>query len=230
MMQAMVKEWWHEFTKDKNSFYMTCALAVAVVGFGSFKGYKWHVERREQAAQLAMSEALEEYYKAQASRMLSNDSEEVVSQRIDDARIALDLVISRHGNSNLAPYAHSFDADVAWFAGDKDRALTSMQRAVDRATIPSVRNLLSTKYALMLVDGGGDVQEGLELLKKLAHDTTNSVADYAAYYLGYYYWTKGDSQSAREAWQVLDTFKTEKRPEGNSPWLTAAQHKLSLLS
>jgi hypothetical protein len=81
----------------------------------------------------------------------------------------------------------------------------------------------------MLIDGG-DVQKGLDLLHTLAHDPKNSVADYAAYYLGYYHWVKGDSQAARDAWQVLETFKSETRPEGSSPWLAAAQKKLSLLA
>lgn len=229
MMQTIVKQWWHEFTKDRNSFYMTCAFAAVVVGFGSWKGYNWHVERREQAAQLAMSEALEEYYKAISSKMMSNDSDEVVSQRMDDARIALELVMSRYGNTNLAPYAHAFNADIAWYAGDKTAAFTSMERAINRATVPSVRYLFSTKYALMVLDGG-DVQRGLELLHALAHDAKNSVADYAAYYLGYYHWTKGDSKAAREAWQVLETFQSDTRPDAHSPWLTAAQQKLSLLS
>ena len=229
MMQAIIKEWWRELVRDKNSFYTTCLLAAAVVGFGSWKGYGWYVERREQSAQLAMAEALEEYYKAFSSIMLGKDSQEVVGQRIDDARIAFETVLARHGNANTACYAHAFDADIAWYAGEKERALISMQRAVDRASVPSVRDMFKTKYALMLLDSENS-EKGLEILSTLAHDPKNRVADYAAYYLGYYHWIKGNAQAARDAWAVLETFASDARPEGTSPWLKSAQGKLAQIS
>ncbi len=229
MMQPMIKEWWDEFTQDATSFYLTLATVVLVVGFGTFKGYGWYTAHKEQSAQLAVAEALEEYNKAADGFLLGAENQEVIDQRLDDARIAFDGVLSRHSGSALMPYVHALDADIFWFSGSKDKALVSMEKAIDKVSVPAIKNSFRAKYALMLMEADR-VQEGLDLLTTLANDPKNSSADYAAYNLGYYYWVKGDEQAARQAWQVLETFKSEDRPEGSSPWLYAAQKKLSLLS
>ncbi len=241
MMQSVVKEWWHEFTQDKKSFYFTLALLVTAASFGGWKGYGLYVERREEAAQLAMSEALDEYYKALDAAVLNEQSQEIIEQILDDARIAFETFFSRNSGSYLVPYARALDADIAWYAGNKDRALDLIQQAINSTSVLRMRDMFRTKYALMLIDAG-KIQEGLDLLRKMiqqyksddvkpnGHHYENHVVDYAAYYLGYYYWVQGDVVAAREAWKMLESFASENRPEGRSPWLDAAQAKLDLIS
>jgi hypothetical protein len=227
-VQSMLHAWWIEFKKDTTSFYLTLIAVVAVVGFGGLKAYRWHTASKEQAAQLVVAEAVEEYYKASDAFLLDAENQQVVEQRIDDARIAFDGVLSRHKGSKLIPYVQALDADVLWHAGSKDKALAAMQKAIDGVSMPAIKNSFRTKYALMLLDTD-QAQKGLDMLTALSQDSENSVADYAIYNLGYHYWIKGDVETARATWKKLESFTSKDRPEGASPYLDAAQKKLQVI-
>ena len=229
-MQAVVGQWLQEL---KNRDYTTWALTLAMIGlivFGGFKGYSHYIQSRERAAQLAMSEAFEEYDHAMYQLVEGDQSKEVVQQKLEDAHLGFDQVIHSHKNSNLVASAHAFEADIYWYEGKKEQALDSMEKALKSLKKSPLTYVLKTKYALLKMETDR-LEEGLVDLQQLALDEKNPNADTAAFYLGYYYWSTKDEAKAREAWSILEKFDGSKGVKrGMSPWLPVAQMKMSLVS
>lgn len=229
MNQAVIKEWLHDFyTKDRYTFYATALLVCAGVSFGGFKAYKTYIAQREMNAQIAMAESFEEYEKVIDEIFSGKLSPEVIDQRLEDAQIGFESVINKHGSAYLTSYVHAFQADVLWQSGKKEEALSFLEKAIKTVSYAPLKNTLLTKKALMRIDL--NQPEGLKELSALATDPHNSYGDYAAYQLGYYYWSMHDLEQARAAWKNLERFASDTRPEGRSPWLDAAQEKLNFLS
>ncbi len=231
MVYGLIRQWWQE-VKDFN--YTAVASTVVVfflLMFGLWHGYQWYVVSREEKAQFAMSEAFEEYDKA-LYQMIDDKqkSPEVVHQRMEDAHLSFDVVLRNHTGSYLAPYAHAFEADIYWYEGKKDEALAAMEKAVRGSAKSPLIYLLKTKTALMKLDANQE-QDGIAELSALSQDSKNPNADTAAFYLGYYYWSKKNEVKARESWQLLENFKdTKGMQRGTSPWLAIAQMKLGFIS
>ncbi len=231
MVYGLVRQWW-QGVRDRN--YTALASAVVVfflLVFGLWQGYQWYVVSREEKAQFAMSEAFEEYDKA-LYQMIDEKktSREVAQQRMEDAHLSFDVILRNHDGSFLAPYAHAFEADIYWYEGKKDEALLAMEKAVKGSAKSPLIYLLKTKNALMKLDANRE-QEGVSELSTLARDSKNSNADTAAFYLGYYYWSKKDEVHARESWQLLEKFADTKGVQrATSPWLAIAQMKLGFIS
>ena len=230
MMQAAIGQWLQELkNRDYTAWIITIAM-IGVVVFGGVKGYSLYVQNREKSAQLAMSEAFDEYDHAMYQVVEGDQSKEVIQQKLEDAHLGFDQVINSHKNSNLVASAYAFEADIYWYEGKKEQALDSMEKALKSLKKSPLMYVLKTKYALLKMETDRLI-EGLEDLQTLATDEKNPNADTAAFYLGYYYWSNKDEAKAREAWSILEKFDGSKGVKrGMSPWLPVAQMKMSLVS
>lgn len=229
MIKALVQEWWQELQEDVYSFYGTIALSLLAVGWGSYQGYHYYRSYQERKAQLVVAEAFEEFDKALYYKLEGKDSQEVLQQRFEDARLAFDEVIQSAGSSYLYPYALAFQADITLQQGDTQGALDLLKQSVQKlnASMPAYY-LIKTKLALVLMDHGS-LEQGLKELELLAHDKANPTYDTAAFYAGYYYWTQKDFSQVEHFWKLLKP--TQTTPEnGISPWWSLAEEKLQQIN
>ncbi len=230
MVHGLVRQWWYDLKNYNYAALGVAALFVLLIIGGLWMSFRWYVSYREEKAQFAMSEAFEEYDKALFHLVDGKSSQEVIRQRMEDAHLGFDVMMRNHGGSYLLPYAAAFEADVFWYEGKKQEALFSMEKAVKTASSSPLLYLLKTKLALMKLDSGNE-EDGLKDLLQLATDANNPHADTAAFYLGYYYWSKGNELKARESWQLLEKFDDPKSVRNAvSPWLAVARAKLEFIS
>lgn len=247
MVHGLVRQWWYDLKNYSYAALGVAALFVLLIIGGLWMSFRWYVSYREEKAQFAMSEAFEEYDKALFHLVDGKSSQEVIRQRMEDAHLGFDVMMRNHGGSYLLPYAAAFEADVFWYEGKKQEALFSMEKAVRTASGSPLLYLLKTKLALMRIDMpedplllsknpnaahySTDEALGLKDLLDLATDANNPHADTAAFYLGYYYWSKGNELKARESWQLLEKFDDPKSVRNAvSPWLAVARTKLEFIS
>lgn len=230
MVYELVRQWWQEVRALNYAALGSAAVLLLVVMFGLWSVRGWYVSSREESAQLALSEAFNEYDEALAMMMSDKNSQDVIRQRLEDAHLSFDVMFRNHGSSYLVPYARAFEADVYWHEGKKDEAIASLEQAVRGAAKSPAFYLLKTKLALMKLDAGQE-EQALSELQVLAQDKHNPNADAAAFNLGYYYWTMQDEAKARQAWQLLEQFTaTNGLQRSASPYLALAQMKLGLIS
>ena len=229
MVQELIKEKWCEVVEYEYSLHIAVVLGILIAIFGGREGYQWYVASRERAAQIVMAEAFEEYEKALYNAIEQKDSKELSDQKFEDAKIAFDVVIRQHAGSLLVPYAFAFQADIALQKGDRKTALNMLEAGISKMSSGApAYYLLKTKYALVTLDDG-QVEQALSELHALTTDTKNPNADTAAFYLGYYYWTKQDATKAREVWKLLEAFD-KKNTRSTSPWLSLVKAKLQQIS
>lgn len=225
MIKALVQEWWQELVEDPYSRYATLILLIVVLVWGGRQGYDQYIAYRERKAQLVMSEAFEEFDKALYYKLEGKDSSEILEQRFEDAQIAFDAALQGNSSSDLYSYALAFQADISVQRGDKENAITLLEKSIASMNKKTPGYyFIKTKLALVSIDAG-KVDQGLKDLEALARDAENLTFDTAAFYAGYYYWLQKDVQKAQELWLLLKpSDKTSKR--GISPWWALAQEQL----
>ena len=231
MVHGLVNQWFKEIKDHNYMTWLTTAVVIVFIFFGIQRGYQWYNMGYEQKAQLAMSEALEEYDRAFFQMMEEGNSPEVVRQRFEDTHVGFDVILNSYGNSKLIPCAQGFEATAFWYSDKKDDALSVMDKAISGSKKSPLFYSLKTKKALMTLESGS-VQEGLDQLSELSHNSKNPQADTAAFYLGYYYWSQKDSENAKKAWQILEKYGegSVKNKRGVSPWLAVAREKMNLIA
>jgi len=211
-------------------FGATAALALFLV-LGSWAAKDWYVAYREGKAQLAFSDALDTYQTALYYAVAKSDDKGVVEEHIREALADLVSVTDKHSGSVLADYVQAFVADIYALKGENDRALETLNKAVDRMSNNSpLYYTYKTKAALLLFENNKDI-EGIAALQSLMTDSKNKQSDDAAYYLGAYYWAKEQYQDAVQAWERFKPEVTATQDVAAvSPWAPLAQQKLAQVS
>ncbi len=206
--------------KYKKQILSVC-LILAVLGF-SYLGYRWYVVNREQKAQQAFSEYMQDYFYA----VKENNPE------WDRVGSLFSYGHNQYSSSYLAPYFLSLQADVQLKQGQTDQAIATLQKVIE--ALPSSSPLLSliqTKKALIQLDSNDQAMQenGVQTLVQLARNTENKNNDIALFYLGQYYWSSNKIEEATKIWQELvDNHWFEKGAP--SPWVQEARSKLQQLT
>jgi predicted negative regulator of RcsB-dependent stress response len=185
-------------------------IAGAVIAAGSAGIYYYHAQRvqTEQAALIAYSEVMADYNKAFNKPELWAD----VIQ-------ASQMGHRQYSGTVYGPLFIIVKAEALIQQGKLDEALPTMKEglAALSRSMP-LYNVYATKYALMQLDNADAAvaQQGVESLKKLAHDIKNQQRDEAMYNLYHYYTRNGNQQEAQaikeEASALAKSFES-------SPWI-----------
>lgn len=202
----------------KYASHIMIALSILILSGGLFMGYRHYITQREQSAQRALAEYVQDYYLA----LQSNNADEW--QRVS---ALFEHGYNRFSNSYLAPYFLVFQSEVYVRQGNTAQAIETLEKAVCMAPHSPLIPLLNTKLALMQLDSGDvNVQDkGLQLLSTLAHDKNNRFSDVALFYVGRYYWDNNKMEDAQKVWQELaDSAIAEK--SSPSPWVYEAKSRL----
>jgi len=229
MMQESMREtthrWWQGLKEDTYTLIFLGALLVVLAGFGAWKARSWYVQSKEGAAQMAFSQALDEYNQA-----VSNVAKGSVEQKQwDDAAFAFKDMQEKHPSTTYALYAQVFQADILAMAGKLEEGIALLQDSLrGMKTDAPGYYLFSTKIALMMFDAK-QTEDAVSRLKDLAHNPKNTESDTAAFFLGYYYWTLDDVDNARAEWSRFEAGKQPEDAQKVSPWASIAQVKLAQL-
>lgn len=218
-----VRQWVKDLKEDGTSLILTLALLVGLAGLGLFKAKQWYVQRQEGAAQLAFSDALEEYDRV----LYSLKKGGLEKHGWQDAQIAFQAVQAGHKGTTYAVYAQAFEADTLAREGKFDEAIQLLETAVNQMSskAPALYQF-KTKIALLKLDAG-QTDVALAELKALAEDNANEDGDTAAFFLGYYYWAQDKLSDARSVWSRFEKEKQPKEAQKVSPWALIAQTKLA---
>ncbi len=212
-----VTDFARRFKYARELFLAVVLLAVAGLGFFS---YKWYTGYREQAAQQALADAVE-LFKKTSEAGTSDDWAAVATQ--------LQLAYDQHSHAAIAPYFLVFKSEALSAQGKDAQARETMETMVKGLSAASpLAPLFKIRYALMLLDATdeADQQKGLQSLEALAHDVHNRYQDMALFNLGSYYAAHQKIEQARQSWQELvakaDQF-------AGSPLVEEAQAQLGML-
>lgn len=230
MIQEVFTQWWNE-TKEHEYFnYVAAGLVVIALVVGGWKGHEWHVTSREEKAQLAFSDALDEFHMASYIARTEPEEKAKIADHLKDATLAFSTVLEKHSSATLAPYAKGFLAEIHLLKDEPKEALALFQEVTnDVGSNSPLYFLYQTKIALLQLSLGEE-KEGVDHLQTLAHNTANIHSDNAAYFLGQYYWTKGESKKAAQEWDRFLEKNQPKDPLKASPWAQGVQAKLGELS
>lgn len=233
MLNTIRSLWREEVLSYRFGREIALSIAVAGLAFGAYKGYQWHRYKTEQAAQYALSEAIDELDKSMFYLLDSKDRNiELAQQFFADAQLVFDTMHSSYARSGLIPFAYGFEADIAIHQKDVEKALSLLDKAVASCSSGDVlRSLFVIKRALIALDFDKDVEANLALLEKMAFDPKEKNYDSAAFYLGYYYLTHDRKNDAIRVWSMLreSMMKVTSYKTARSPWLFIVIEKLDQL-
>ncbi len=217
MMHGIVQSSYQEIRKFK--YVKELLILFCILGSigSSFFLYRVYVVYREQAAQNALAQYVQEYHQIQ-------DGKPADWQRM---AALFQLGSEQQSNSYLAPYFLLFQAAALLRENKKQEALTVMDKLVERSAHSPLLPLFKTKRALIKLDEPDEVMQknGLEELERLAENKKNKFRDTAQFYLGSYYWVNNSIAQAQKIWQTLvdDQHKEKLAP---SPWVDLVKKKL----
>jgi|GEM_PF-1833109 len=189
--------------KDRS---LQIGLVVAVVGIvagGSFYGYRWWREQREEKAQLAFADSFEAYGQALGLQFKKDAKSEDKKELWEQVDIDFKHSLEQNSHSSLAPFFKAFQAQAVAYQGNRDEALLLMREAVKKFSNKNpYRGLYEVSLSLMLLDGDDkDIAEGLKVLDGIGSDKEALAQDMALYYSGLYFNSIGESAKAVEYWQ-----------------------------
>lgn len=200
------------FQAHKNVVYisMGALLAVALAG-----GYAWK-QRQEKynAAYVALTQAYDELLQAYEN-----------SDLWEDVELAGKAGAESFGSTSLAPYFEAVEAEALVQRGQLDEAIAKIDSTIRRlSSSNSLYFPFKIKFAQMKMshENPAIVQEGLEILQRLAEDSKNPQQDEALFYVGYYYWLNNDRASALKYWQMLRNLFGDSQT-ATSPWVQVIQ-------
>jgi len=230
MIQEVISQWWNEAKQKEYFNYIAMFLLLVVFGIGGWKGLEWYRIKREQKAQLAFSDALDEYQTSLYYVIAKPNEKEKIEDHLKDAALSFSTVLEQHSGSSLVPYAKAFLAEIHLLKKEVNEALALLREAAAQVGSNSpLYYLYQTKIALLLIATGQN-EEGVSELEKLVQDSSNKQSDDAAYFLGEYHWTHGDYKKAAQVWE---RFSEENQPKSlikSSPWAPGVQAKLKQIS
>lgn len=216
-MYESVSQYKNEMSKPRARALML-VLAVVLVGFSSFWGYRWYINNREATAQKTFSEAMQLYNNAW-------DNPNTWS----DVSSALSMGHDQNSSSYLAPFFQFFQAQALVQQGKQAEAIALMDNTLKKLSasssfLPSYK----TKLALMKLDVDDQAvrAEGLKLLEQQANNANSGAQAMALFHLGFYHWHTQDTEKSRNAWQKLIALQ---QGQALSPFITLVQEKMRQL-
>ena len=213
--------------KSFDLIYRIAALffLLAIIGAGSYGGYRWYTINREQYAQKSFSECLSTYQEALSTQL--NPQQEKSGQEMglwEEVEVAAKIGYEQHSKSVLAPYFLVLQADALIFQEKRSQAISLLEQAISMIS-PSLPFyfLYKTKHALLSLDNEETREMGLKKMDELAQDKKNIFRDAALYHLGAFYWSNDDQEKAKAIWQqLMDDFPVT-QSSGSSSWAAQAQ-------
>lgn len=167
-----------------------CAVAVLITSIHLYAA------RSERKASTLLAQAMDHYQKAAA------DKEPKAA--FEDVKADFDQLISHYGGTVAGRIAAVRFADMAYEAGDYDRAITLYQQASGHfSEDPAIHDLVvcSLGYAYA---AKGENQKAVDCFQKIAARTPKSlVQDQALFQLGLLYNELGDKTKSTEAYQKI---------------------------
>ena len=217
IMHSIVQSSYQEIKKFKYIKELLILLCIlGSIGSGFFF-YRIYVVYREQTAQKALAQYVQEYHQIQ-------DGKPADWQRI---AALFQLGSEQQSNSYLAPYFLLFQATALLRENKQQEALLVMDKLVEQSVHSPLLPLFKIKRVLIKLDESDEIMQksGLEELEKLAKNKKNKFRDTAQFYLGYYYWANSYVAQAQKIWQILvdDQYKEKLAP---SPWVDFVKKKL----
>lgn len=203
-----------------NSRQIFIIFAAFVVAGTLFFAHRQWIISREQAAQNDFSVLMNEFDK------ISREKDPQWSQLLEK----FEANMSKHSSSSLLPYYNSYKVKILLKQGDSAAALATLDTMIADMKSSHYVPLYEMERALVQLSSSDDAlkERGLQSLKKLAENTHNMFRDSAQFYLGRYYWSRGETDAARVVWQQLvDDQRDEKAAP--SPWASQVQEQLKLL-
>lgn len=203
------------FEKNKTIIIISVAGVVIAVSIGVYINLSRIA--REESAQLALSESLQEMKNAEQNAELWQDVD-----------IASKTGFRQYARSSFAPYFLALQAEALAQEGQLQEALVIMDEFFKNLSSNSpFYNLYKIKQARMQLDSPDTTvnQVGLHTLQTLANDARNQQYDEALYYLGNYYQARNQQEKAQEAWKIIIERKKDNE-QVNSPWSSLAEKSL----
>lgn len=194
---------------------LTALFVLAGASYIAFTYYKNSLSRQAYGVFVQRSKQFSE---------VTPEAEQAVYKQLADGAVE---DYTQFKNSAYAGFFLALAADVYEQAGDKQQALTLMDKALPLLshTDPVLYFTYATKHALMQVDSSDMViqSKGRQALEKLAHNPKNPVKDMVWFYLGYQAYLEHDQQGVQMGWSKL--IDQNGRPISN--WGVRAQNLLN---
>ncbi|MGE0206488.1 MAG: hypothetical protein AB7R69_01425 [Candidatus Babeliales bacterium] len=197
--------------------YIMGVLGFAAIGFGGFIYWYQGQAIRNQNALQALSEVLSEHKHAYENADLWQDVE-----------VGAKTGYRQYSSASIAPFFLGLQADALLEQDKKEEAYAVMKTMLEKLSSHSpLYPLYSIKYARMLLadDNEAVQKDGLALLQKYA-DQEGANQDQARYYLGLYYFGKGQKKEAESLWQPLIEQGSKDNKEDRSVWSGLAEQHL----
>jgi tetratricopeptide (TPR) repeat protein len=173
--------------------------------------------RRQEMAQVAMSETLLEVQRAQRN-----------PEAWQDVQLAAKTGYRQFSNTSLAPYFLMIEAEASLEQSKKEEGLMLLQETLKNLSMNSpLYFMVALKIARVKLDmDTEDVRnQGLKELEAIAYNTKNHQRDAALYYLGLYY-EQSNPQKAAEIWQEI-TEISKKQQEIPNVWASLVSRRIS---
>ena len=208
--------------------FMAAGLCMAM--FVGYMGYRWFVVSRNQTAQKAFSEYVQDYQLA----LKENNPQEW-----DRLASLFAFGWNQYSSSSLAPYFLLIQSDIQLHQGKRDESVATLTQAIKGLSDTKMTAMLEIKRALIQLDSDDQTvsEAGLQELVRLARASHSDLNDYrvnpyrdmALFYLGRYYWAHNKIDEAQKTWQELvDGELIDK--SNQSPWVNEAKATLQQLS
>ncbi len=171
-----IKKWWKENGRS--------VIAGAAIGLGAVFGWRWWLEHRQGVAENA-SAAFEQ--------LLAQSADKDPSAALSQAQ----SLVQEFGGTTYAAFSTLVAASTKYQKGDKDGARAELEKTIQQAPDPGVRNLAVLRLGRILLDQG-DAAGAAALLTRypaaggFAGDQTALAGDIAL--------AQGDIPGARKAY------------------------------
>lgn len=211
--------------KFKYSKELFMAAGLCALMFAGYTGYRWFIMSRNQTAQKAFSEYLQDYQLA---------LKENKSQEWDRVAALFEFGWKQYSSSSLAPYFLLMQSDIQLHQGNRDQAVATLSNAINELSNANMRSMLEIKRALIQLDSADQamIDAGLQELVRLARAPQtdgNEYRDMALFYLGRYYWVNNKIDEAQKTWQELVDMEWVDK-SNQSPWVHEAKATLQQLN
>lgn len=197
-------------------------IGICLVLAIGYTGYRWFTISRDQTAQKAFSEYVQDYQLA----LKENNPQEW-----DRVAALFQFGRNHYRSTSLAPYFLVMQSDIQLRQGKRAEAITTISEALSELSDTNMKSLLSIKRALVRLDSDKlEIrEEGAQELVTLARDADNPYHDMALFYLGRYYWATNKIEEAKKTWQELvdSRWMDSVNP---SPWMHEAKTALAQLN
>lgn len=152
--------------------------------------------------------------------------------------------LQENGSSTFGAHFCLFKVDALLQQGKAEEALDCITTSLTSLPASPIKDFVVVKKALMQLDADDEIGqvEGLQVLKNIAN-SNSCAADSAYYWLGQYYWIKGNIEEAKIFWNSLialhsktskvnaqdDSFESSRSDMFQSPWVEKAKKSLKLI-